>query len=148
MALITRAQLIEALGGDQAAAQLLDPNRTGDVDNSMLDASIADAEGDIEAAYGVGYANVSSNPSQKLQRICKQLAVYYAWGRGSRNVAMPENVKQFYGNARLDLERIEARESGPGGNPVSRFPTAIDNSDGGRRAVYSVWRRAGILGAR
>ena len=148
MALITRAQLIEALGGDQAAAQLLDPNRTGDVDNSMLDASIADAEGDIEAAYGVGYANVSSNPSQKLQRICKQLAVYYAWGRGSRNVAAPDNVKQLYGNARLDLERIEARESGPGGNPVSRFPTAIDNSDGGRRAVYSVWRRAGILGAR
>jgi len=74
--------------------------------------------------------------------------VYYAWGRGSRNVAMPENVKQLYGNARADLERIEARESGPGGNPVSRFPTAIDNSAGGRRAVYSVWRRAGILGAR
>ena len=43
---------------------------------------------------------------------------------------------------------IEASESGPGGNPSSRFPTAIDVSAGGRRAVYSTWRRSGINGSR
>jgi len=148
VALLTRAQLIERLGGDLAAAQLLDPNKTGTADNDLLDASIADAEGDVEGAYGSAYTTMAANPSAKLTRIAGQLAVYYAWGRGGRNVSMPEIVRQLYGAAKADLERIEARESGPGGTPQSRFPTAIDTSGGGRRAVYSVWRGAGINGAR
>ena len=148
MALLTRAQLIQRLGGDPSAAQLLDPNQTGTVDNDMLDSAIADAEGDVAAALGSRYLAVSSNPSAKIVRIMGQLATYYAWGRGPRNLTMPETVRQLYGAAKADLERIEASESGPGGSPTSRFPTAIDISAGGRRAVYSTWRRGGINGSR
>ena len=148
MALLTRAQLIQRIGGDAAAAQLLDPNKTGSIDTDMLDSAIADAEGDVSAALGARYAAISSNPSQKIVRIAGQLAVYYAWGRGPRNLTMPETVRQLYGAAKADLERIEASDSGPGGTPTSRFPTAIDISAGGRRAVYSTWRRAGINGGR
>ena len=148
MALLTRAQLIQRLGGDPSAAQLLDPNQTGTVDNDMLDSAISDAEGDVAAALGSRYLAVSSNPSAKIVRIMGQLATYYAWGRGPRNLTMPETVRQLYGAAKADLERIEASDSGPGGSPASRFPTAIDISAGGRRAVYSTWRRAGINGSR
>jgi len=148
MALLTRAQLIQRLGGDPSAAQLLDPNQTGSVDTDMLDGAIADAEGDVAAAYGARFLAVSSNPSQKIVRITGQLAVYYAWGRGPRNLTMPDTVRQLYGAAKADLERIEASDSGPGGTPSSRFPTAIDISAGGRRAVYSTWRRGGINGSR
>ena len=148
MALLTRAQLIQRLGGDPSAAQLLDPNQTGTVDNDMLDSAISDAEGDVAAALGSRYLAVSSNPSAKIVRIMGQLATYYAWGRGPRNLTMPETVRQLYGAAKADLERIEASESGPGGSPTSRFPTAIDISAKGRRAVYSTWRRAGINGSR
>lgn len=148
MALLTRAQLIQRLGGDPSAAQLLDPNQTGSVDTDMLDGAIADAEGDVAAAYGARFLAVSSNPSQKIVRITGQLAVYYAWGRGPRNLTMPDTVRQLYGAAKADLERIEASNSGPGGTPSSRFPTAIDISAGGRRAVYSTWRRGGINGSR
>ena len=31
---------------------------------------------------------------------------------------MPETVRQLYGAAKADLERIEASESGPGGSPL------------------------------
>lgn len=148
MALLTRAQLIQRLGGDPSAAQLLDPNQTGSVDTDMLDSAIADAEGDVSAALGARFLAISSNPPQKIVRIAGQLAVYYAWGRGPRNLTMPETVRQLYGAAKADLERIEASDSGPGGSPSSRFPTAIDISAGGRRAVYSTWRRAGINGSR
>ena len=150
MALLTRAQLIQRLGGDPSAAQLLDPNQTGAIDNDMLDSAIADAEGDVAAAYGARFLAISSmeTPPQKIVRIMGQLATYYAWGRGPRNLTMPETVRQLYGAAKADLERIEASESGPGGNPASRFPTAIDVSAGGRRAVYSTWRRSGINGSR
>lgn len=148
MALLSREQLIEALGGDSAAQQLLDPNRTGSVDTVLLDGAIDDAEGDVEAAYGARFVAISSNPPKKLVRIMRQLGVYYAWGRGPKNLVMPETVRQLYGAARQDLRDIETSESGPGGNPTSRFPTVIDGSDGGRRAVYSTWRRAGINGGR
>ena len=148
MALITHDQAIEGLGGIEAATQLLDPNRTGSLDYTLLDGAIADAEGDCAAAYGSRYVEITVNPPAKIVRILRQLTAYYAWGRGPRNLTMPELVKQLYGAARADLERIEASQSGPGGNPRSRFPTAVDNSDCGRRAVYSTWRRAGINGGR
>lgn len=148
MALITRAQLISALGGDVAAAQLLDRNQDGVADDELLDEAIAEATGDIEASYGTRYASFASNPSAKLQRIAKQLATYYSWGKGASNLARPENVKSDYGSARQDLRDIESSASGPGGSPLSRYPSDLDNSDGGRRAVYSTFRRAGVLGGR
>ena len=52
--------LIQRLGGDPSAAQLLDPNQTGTVDNDMLDSAIADAEGDVSAAYGARFLAISS----------------------------------------------------------------------------------------
>lgn len=150
MALLSHGQLIERLGGAEAAAQLLDPNRTGSYDTSVLDGAIADATGDVEAALGARFAAYASGATipAKIVRIASQLAVYYCWQRGARNLAIPQNVIEMLRNARIDLERLEASESGPGGNPVSRFPTAIDNSQGGRRAVFSTWRRGGVNGGR
>lgn len=148
MAIVTHAQAIEALGGDESAAQLLDPNRTGTLDTSMLDRAISDAEGDVSAAYGSRFNDITSNPSTKLVRIILQLVPYYAWLKGPKNLIMPELVKQAYGSAKADLRDIEKSESSPGGTPKSRFPTAVDNSQGNRRAVYSTWRRGGINGAR
>ena len=149
-ALCTREQVIERLGGDEAAAQLLDPHRTGTLDTAVLDGAIADATGDVEAAYRARFAALAASAviPAKIVRIATQLAVYYSWQRGGRNLAMPELVRQAYGAARTDLERIEASESGLGGAPTSRFPREIDNSFGGRRAVWSTWRRAGPNGAR
>lgn len=148
MALLTQAQLIEALGGDLAAAQLLDPNSTGSVDTALLDGAIADAAGDVEAAYGARYTSIPQQPNTpgKITRIMRSLAVYYAWSR-NKVKEKPQAVKDDYGSARQDLREIESSQSGPGGTPQSRFPTAIDNSAGGRRAVWSSWRRGGPNGS-
>ena len=95
MALLTRAQLIQRLGGDPSAAQLLDPNQTGTVDNDMLDSAISDAEGDVAAALGSRYLAVSSNPSAKIVRIMGQLATYYAWGADLATSRCPRRCASF-----------------------------------------------------
>jgi phage gp36-like protein len=151
MALVTHAQVIERLGGDETAAQLLDPNRTGTYDTSILDGAIADAEGDVSGAIGARFQqyNVVANPPPaKVVRLITQLAVYYAWQRGGRNLTIPQTVIAMKIDARADLSSLEKSESGPGGTPVSRFSNQVDNSYGGRRAVYSTWRRGGINGSR
>lgn len=141
MALLTQAQLIEALGGDLAAAQLLDPNSTGSADPALLDGAIADAAGDVEAAYGARFVNLPQQPNTpgKLTRIMRSLSVYYSWSR-NKIKEKPQAVKDDYGNARADLREIEASQAGPGGTPTSRFPASTSNS------VYHSWRRGGING--
>lgn len=148
MALCTRDEVLERLGGPEVAAQLLDPNRTGEYDTAMLDGAISDAEGDVSAAYGARYVGITSNPPPKIRRLTAELAVVYLWRRGARNLAVPPVVQDMERQNRRELERIESSETSPGGNPVSRNPLVVDNSDGGRRSVYPVWRRAGINGGR
>jgi phage gp36-like protein len=147
MATLTRAQLIDQLGGDPAAAQLLQDRTTGGIDFAKLDAAIADAVGDIEAAVATRYQSVSQNPPQKIVRIARQLGAYYAWSRAGNKV-MPEVVRQLYGAAKADLREIQSSESPPGPNSEVWFGYQTDNSDGGRRLVHSVARRSLILGAR
>lgn len=147
MAILTRAQLIEALGGDASAAQLLPDRATGDIDYTKLDGAISDAIGDCEAALGSRYQNESATPSAKMVRIARQLGTYYAWGRAG-NKAMPELVKQLYGAARQDLRDIENSASKPGESSETRFGSYIDNGGGGSRWTYGNLRHAGILGRR
>ena len=125
----------------------LNPNRTGTLDTSMLDRAISDAEGDVSAAYGSRFNDITSNPSTKLVRIILQLVPYYAWLKGPKNLVMPELVKQSLWLSQSRSKRYRKVRVSPGGTPKSRFPTAVDNSQYGRRAVYSTWRRGGINGA-
>lgn len=148
MALCTRDEVIERLGGPEVAGQLLDPNKTGELDTAMLDGAISDAEGDVSAAYAARYVTISSNPPPKVRRLAAEMAVVYVWRRCARNLAVPSVVQDMERQNRRELERIETSATSPGGNPVSRNPRAVENSDGGRRAVYEVWRRAGINGSR
>lgn len=148
MALATREEVLERLGGSEVASQLLDPHKTGSYDTALLDGCISDAEGDVAAAYGARFVSISSNPPPKIRRLTAELAVCYAWRRGPAGLAMPQTVADMLRDNRRELERIETSQTSPGGNPTSRYPTAIDNSDGGRRGVYAVWRTAGPNGSR
>lgn len=147
MPILTQAQLIQKLGGDAAAAQLLPNRTTGGIDLDKLDAAIADAIGDIRAAYKSRYQSEEASPSQKTVRLAKQLGVYYAWEHAGAKI-MPENVQRMYGSAKQDLRDIEQSESLPGENARSWFPYGVDNSAGGARWTAATLRRAGILGSR
>lgn len=68
MALLTRDQLITEVGGPTAAAQLCPDRTTGGINYTILDAAIADAIGDVNAACAKFYADLSTNPPQKLVR--------------------------------------------------------------------------------
>lgn len=141
------ADVVDKLGGLEAVNQLLDPNKTGSYDADMMAKCIADAEGDVEAAYGVRYHSITTNVSGKIRRLTSELAAAYAWRRGPRNLTMPPTVVDMLRDARAELARIETSAS-PGGTPQGRVVGIVDLSDGGRRTVPSVWRRGGLNGAR
>lgn len=141
------ADVIDKLGGLETVNQLLDPNKTGSYDADMMAKCIADAEGDVEAAYGVRYHSITANVSGKIRRLASELAAVYAWRRGPRNLSMPPTVVDMLRDARAELARIETSAS-PGGTPQGRVISIVDLSGGGIRAVPSVWRRGGPNGAR
>ena len=149
--LCTQQDVIDRIGGGAATRQLLDPTQSGAYDTVLLDGAISDATGDVEAALGARFAAITDAAKipAKIRRLTAELAVGYAWRRGPKNLAMPEGVKSLMADCRRELERLENSETGPGNDaPASRLPTYIDNSDGGRRAVYDSFRRAGINGGR
>ena len=148
MALLTRDQLITEVGGPTKAAELCPDRTTGGINYTILDAAIDDAIGDVDAACAKFYADLSTNPPQKLTRIARQLGAYYLWLKAAAGKTMPENVSKAFGVAKQDLRDIEASDSLPGRDATYRFPSQIDNSYGGRRAVYSTFRRSGLLGSR
>lgn len=148
MALLTRDQLITEVGGPAKAAELCPDRTTGGINYTIVDAAIADAIGDVDAACAKFYADLSTNPPQKLVRITRQLGAYYLWLKAAAGKTVPENVSKAFGVAKQDLRDIEASDSLPGRDATYRFPSQIDNSYGGRRAVYSTFRRSGLLGSR
>lgn len=139
--------VIDKLGGLETTNQLLDPNKTGGYDADMMAKCIADAEGDVEAAYGVRYHSITTNVSGKIRRLTSELAAVYAWRRGARGLAMPPTVVDMLRDARAELERIETTAS-PGGTPQGRVLPVIDTTAGGQRTGYETWRRGGLNGAR
>lgn len=142
MPLCTRDEVLQRLGGPETAAQLLDPNKTGEYDNAMLDGAISDAEGDVAAAYDTRFTPIKSNPPPKIRRLTAEMAVVYLWRRGARNLALPAVVQEMERTNRRELERIESSETSPGGNPTGRYGMTVENP------IYNSWRRAGINGAR
>lgn len=142
MALTSRDEVIERLGGPETAGQLLDPDRTGTLNYAMLDGAISDAEGDVKAAYDTRFTPIASNPPPKVRRLTAELAVAYLWRRGARNLAVPAVVQDMLRDCRRELERIESSETSPGGTPHGRYRLTVDNP------IYRSWRTAGPNGAR
>lgn len=148
MPLCSRDDVVAILGNAATARQLLPKAGTATYDEAAIDNCIEMADADVAAAYGQRYAAISSSPPAKIRFLSARLAAVYCWQRGARNLAMPDSVEQMLKDVGLELQRIGDSETSPGGSPVSRYPARIDNTRGGRRAVVSTWRRAGLLGGR
>ena len=148
----TQADIIARLGGQEKASELLDPNRTGSLDTSVLDLARADASADVEAAVGERYIIwCNSEFPQKVVRLAATIGVYYTHGYGTGWRAVPAEARTAKEDALKELQRIEKGDGSPGSpRPKSRlFPRDIDNSDCGTRAVYDVCRRSGgLIGGR
>jgi hypothetical protein len=139
---------VKILGGAATARRLLPKAGSTSYDDEAVSSCIEMSDADVAAAYGQRYAAISSSPPPKLRFLSARLAAVYCWQRGSQNLAMPESVDQMLKDVRLELRAIGDSETSPGGQPVSRYPARIDNTQGGRRAVVSTWRRGGLLGGR
>lgn len=149
--LCTRDDVLQRFNGDSGIAQLL--NNGSNLPNyTTLDRAIEDASAEIAAACGNNYKiwTAANDVPAYVRRLAVNLAIYWCWYYGTHGKAVPEEVKAQYEKALAQADKIEKGQRGLGNepNPKARRAGRIDNSDCGRRAVYSTWRRAGYLGAR
>lgn len=147
--LCTREDVIERMGKDRAAAQVLDPNSTGTYDTTILDLARKDASSDVMAAAGNRVKLWMDNIQipQWVVKLAAERAVYYAWVHGTGGKAVPEQIRvRCWDGVEASLKGLREGETGTG---YGEIPTRtnprpqIDHSDGGRRFVYSSFDRSG-----
>lgn len=148
----TRDDVKRAFGGEKFVAQAI-PDGNGDINNDQLDDARKFASGDVAAACGNSFKiwNQAAEFPQYIVMIAAVLAVRWCWFIGTQGKGVPKTIQDEYDRLLTRLEKIADAGTGLGADPDpparhGRYP--IDNSDCGRRAVYSTWRRAGLLGRR
>lgn len=148
----THDDVIRAFGGERYLKEALSDGN-GDVNTPQLDDAIDFASGDVAAHCGNSFRiwlGAGEFP-QYVRMMGSVLAVRWCWWIGTQGKAVPEPVEQEYKNTLERLQKVGKGELGLGAEPnpparIARYP--IDNSDCGRRAVYSTFRRGGLLGRR
>lgn len=111
-----------------------------------------DATADVQAALGSRWQIYAANDQAKLVivRTTAWLAVDKFWKACTGGQAVPEHLRNEVTLAQGKLSEFKRPDQLFGSNPdpPSRYPSAIDNSDGGRRMTYTTCRHGGFLGRR
>lgn len=148
----TRDDVIRAFGGERYLKEAL-TDGNGDINLPQLDDAIKFASGDVSAHCGNSFRiwNTTWEFPQFVVMQAAVLAVRWCWWIGTQGKAVPEPVEREYERTLERLDKVGKGEIGLGAEPNppargGRYP--IDNSDGGRRATYGTFRRAGYLGRR
>lgn len=151
----TDEQVITRLGGEEEARKLGNVPLGTAVNSTscpQLLASREDATADTQSALGSRWHVFYANDQAKLVivRTCAWLAVGYFWKACAGGQALPEHLRDEVAAAKEKLQQFKQPDQLFGGNPdpPSRIAASIDNSDGGRRMVYTTCRRGGFLGGR
>jgi phage gp36-like protein len=151
IAVCAQQDVVDFIGGMEKAIEAFDQDRTGNLNTTLIAKAISAASADVEAAVGERYViwGASAFP-YKITRLGTILAVYYGYFIATGGRSIPDGVRQAMLDARQELERIESGKGSPGSPkpPARSFPAQVDNSAGGTRAVYCVFRRGGMLGGR
>ena len=102
MSYATKADMVLRFGA-QELIQITDRERIGDIDDSVLDRAIADAEAEINASLQDRYALPLTTVPPLVTRIACQLIRYFLYDNGA-----PENVSVSATEARAVLKGIAA----------------------------------------
>ena len=151
--LCSQQDVIDRLGGAKVAAQLLDPNQTGNSDTALIQRAIRDASSMVAMSCGNNFRIWLAGPNwpQAVVLLTTLIAVYLCWQYGSQGQAVPADVVTSFTYAQSQLQKIESGQILLGEEPnpqARRLRPPIDNSDCGRRWVYSVSRVYGPTGRR
>lgn len=146
--LCTQDDVISRLGGAKVAAQLLDPNQTGNLDTALIQRAIRDASSMVAMSCGNNFRLWQAGPNwpQAVVLLATLIAVYFCWQYGSQGQAVPADVVTSFQYAQSQLQKIESGQLLLGDEPnpqARRVRRPIDNSDGGRRWVYATSRAFG-----
>ncbi len=146
--LCTAQDVIDRLGGAKVAAQLLDPNQTGNYDTTLIQRAIRDASSMVAMSCGNNFKIWLAGPNwpQAVVLLTTLIAVYLCWQYGSQGQAVPADVVTSFTYAQSQLQKIESGQILLGDDPnppARRVRRPIDNSDGGRRWVYETSRAFG-----
>lgn len=151
----TDQDVITRLGGEEEARKLGNVPLGTAVTSAtcpQLDVAKQDATADVQSALGSRWHVFYANDQAKLviTRTTAWLAVQKFWLSCAGGQAMPEHLRNETTAAQEKLGQFKRPDQLFGGNPdpPSRIAGIVDNSDHGRRMVYSTCRRGGFLGGR
>jgi phage gp36-like protein len=123
MQFCTQADLERALGGQTVLLQLVDPNTTGNINDTTCQAFITDFidEASNELASYIEPRILLSALTAPFPRIlvlrAADVAAYYAYTRGTRRLAIPDDVKEGYDKAISWAQTVGAGRAGLGVSP-------------------------------
>lgn len=100
MSYATKADMIERYGSREMT-QLTDREGTSDIDDTVLDRAIADADAEINAALQVRYTLPMTTVPPLVTRIACQLVRYFLYDNGA-----PEIVQTHFDQAKKLLMEI------------------------------------------
>lgn len=143
----TQDDVISRLGGAKVAAQLLDPNQTGNYDTTLIQRAIRDASSLVAMSVGNNFKIwiQSGVFPQAVVVLTAMIAVYLAWSYGTQNQAVPADAVTNFQYAQSQLAKVESGQIllGDDPNPPARRVGRIDNSECGTRYVYRTARAYG-----
>lgn len=133
MARLTQAKLEGALGGADKLRDLLDKNFDGVADVELVEQVIDAAEG--EAASAIQVAVDLDDPrvdgSLVLEQRKLQLAVYWAYQKGTSGQAVPQDVREGYEDTLRWLDDVAkgTRTLGAARHPATSYPVEVVDID-------------------
>ncbi len=136
MARIAQADLEEALGGAYVLVQLAKATGPSDPQVATFSAAvIAKAEGEcntaVEDAFDLDDPNVNLSPTLLSKET--DIAVFWAWSRGTNGEAIPGDVREAYQDALRWLDNVATGKRGLGlpttQNAASATDTKLVNLD-------------------
>ena len=136
MSYATKADMVLRFGA-QELIQITDRERIGDIDDSVLDRAIADAEAEINASLQDRYALPLTTVPPLVTRIACQLIRYFLYDNGA-----PENVSVSATEARAVLKGIAAGTlrlglDAAGAAPVPATALTIDSTRTDKDRVFT-----------
>lgn len=130
-----QSDLERALGGAAVLVQLADPNKTGNVDSNTVTDLLNDGAAELRSAVEVKHdpeviANLDTASRRLLAKTNAALSARIAYERGSKGLAMPDNVARAAERADKFCDQLasgERRLARVAGGKVAAVSQAADD---------------------
>ena len=124
---ITKQGMIDRYGEDEIK-RITDRNRTGDIDDQVLNQALLDAQSEVDAYISSRYATPLTTITEAISRTTADIARYRLYDE-----RCPENIRQRYKEAVEFLQAVSAGRATLGNGPEGQKLAGAGHLQTGKR---------------